>query len=218
MNEQKPIFINESLNDDSRNVFEFIDSKLAFGVGEWDYYLTKKGEYVVEGCPFCHNWYEYGLRYGDISEDDPSTMEEFPKERVEEIMESYNESKEKWLEDAGVTEEDLNTLELLHKQYLAIVEYSKNPDDEEAINTIPETYNDTGINCLKYLASLKTEEQWHQLGDLQGTQLCAVITGYDPNPKSNSEERKVILSKMHNAFVFYTDEIDRIVSEKSITR
>ena len=109
---------------------------------------------------------------------------------------------------------DDDTLELLHQQYLAIKEYSKDPFNEEARVIIKSTYEKTGINVLSYLRNLKTDDEWHKLRDFQGAQLCAVITGYDPLYVKEAKLRNEILFKQHCAFCHYIRKIDSIVSEK----
>ncbi len=206
--------LNALLHEKEQNVFKFIELKLTFGVGEQHYYLTRKGEYIVDGSPFGNNWIEWAKDYGIDEEYGIENLEKCSKEITEELIDSYEDFKLEWCMEAGIKDiEELEQLELLHKQYLAISQYSENPNDENAIQTIVDTYSATGINVLKYLLSLKTTEEWHSMGDLQGSQLCAVLTGFDPRKDLYSEKRAAVLSKMHESFNQYIDQLDNIISK-----
>ena len=197
-----------------KNVFDFIDNKLAFGVGEHSHYLTPIGAYIVGGSDF-KDWKRWAINFGVDSDYGVEDLETCPSEIAEKIKKECEEDKEEWMNSNGVTEEDLDKLDLLHEQYLAIVQYANNRIDENAVETIDRTYRATGINCLKYLVSLKTQEQWHYLSDFHGAQLCAVFTGFDPNNDPNNKAREAILSKMHYEFCYYANVIDNIVLSKT---
>ena len=207
---------NYSVKENTNNVFEFINYKLAFGGGEPEFYLSKQGEYIVDGYPFRFDWKEWAYNHGLDSEFGVEDFENCSEDIIEDIKFEYEESKEEWLRLSGIEENDFGTLELLHKQYKAIEEYSKNPNNEEAKQIILGTFALTGINCLRYLVDLKTAEEWRNLTDGQGSQICAVFTGYDPCRFSDDEQRKSILSYMHRAFCFYLDLIDQLTAEKEI--
>jgi len=188
------------LNDlEEKNIFEFIDYKLILGEGEPCYYLTGKGAFVVEGAPYGNNWSEWSDKY--LEDDNKNELDNY----LEELLE---DDKKSWLSYYGIEDEELDTLELLRKQYLAIRDYSNNPSDELAIETIKETYSLTGINCLDYIKNLKTEEEWKELTDTQGMQICAIMTGYNPEENDKLEE-------MHNVYCDYINKINNLVYDKS---
>ena len=58
------INLNASMNKKTDNVFDFIEEKLAFGVGDWEYYLTPIGSYIVNGSPFGSSLSEWANEYG----------------------------------------------------------------------------------------------------------------------------------------------------------
>ena len=61
------IFMNAAMNTKEDNIFNFIHDKLAFGVGDYEYYLTDKGSYIVSGIPFYSGVEEWANEWG-ISE------------------------------------------------------------------------------------------------------------------------------------------------------
>lgn len=163
--------LNDCTNYDVKNLFEFIDCKLAFAIGEYSFYLTPKGKFIVKGEPYDFEWKD-------------------TKNRV-------------------ISDKELMTLDLLHKQYQAISKYSFDPSDEESKETIMMTYELTGINCLRYLSNLKTTSEWLNMQDSQGMQLGAVFAGYVSSKIENKEERKYLL-EMHDSLNYYIETIDRI--------
>ena len=232
------VFLNASLNKDTKNVFEFIDDKLAFGVGEWSYYLTDIGEKIVEKNGH-KNWIEWADDYYIYGDYGYNSLKECPKIIQEIIRNQYKNELEEWLVKNNLTRKDLKTINLLHKQYEAISDYSNGINVEEAKKIIAGTTLITGINVLKYLVSLKKIDDpsmrdgwkyyWTHLTDRQGTQLCAVFTGIDPFNRRNEsrfntndslflyedmdDERSKILQNMHQQFLYYTNAIDEIALE-----
>ena len=201
------------------NVFEFLSRKLALGVGDNSYYLTDKGAYIVTGYPILDgNWKQWALDCGLYDEYNVDPNSPLPNEISLRMQGAYDFFRMDWRKSRGLSVEDLEMLNSLRKQYLAISKYSKNPNDEEAINCIAETYLATEKNCLEYLASLKSEEEWIELRDFQGSQIRAIMTGYNNMNNSFAEwsrqyddaNRAYILNKMSSEFNFYKDKINEI--------
>ena len=213
-----PLLIEISwISDDKVTVFEFIEDIVSTGINDADYYLTPIGAYIVCGYPFGNNWTEWAYfdlddRYGCIS------LRDCPGEIAEKIQSDYEYKKSEWRINNGLEVKDMDTLELLHKQYLAVAAYAKKPNNRDTINAIAETYLATGINCLEYLLSLRELDEWYALSDFNEAQLCAVLTGHDPEHNPNNMLRSVLLRRMHTDFCHFTREIDKIASKRSLHR
>lgn len=169
------IFANKIISENIENVFDFINDKLCFGVSDTNGYLTDRGEYIVEGN---HDWtFEDWLFWVAGIRNYDSLDEEAKAKLHEEFNRQNQQNKQNWMHITGINEEEINTLENLHKQYLAIKEYSKNPDNEEARRIIIETFQQTQINCLTYLKELVKEKRKISETDIQGNQLYIVLLG-----------------------------------------
>ena len=133
---------------------------------------------------------------------------------------SFEDAKAEWYEEAGIDETNIHIFEALHEQYEALRRYAKNNADQEAIATIVRTFKEAGkINCLSYLASLKTVEEWAYTDDdgLFGSHLCAIMTGFDPGyPRYPNAERKLLLDTYNKEYWHYSEEVNRLVKESGI--
>lgn len=204
------------------DVFDFIDSRLAFGTGESEYYLTNQGEFIVNGNPYTDDWIADAENYG-YSVDEKGEgidLRNIDQETLEKIKTKFEDAKAEWYEEAGIDETNIHIFEALHEQYEALRKYAKNNADQEAIATIVRTFKEAGnINCLSYLASLKTVEEWAYADDdgLFGSHLCAIMTGFDPGyPKYPNAERKLLLDTYNKEYWHYSEEVNRLVKESGI--
>lgn len=233
------IYLNASMDINERNVFDFIDSKLVFGVEESDYYLTPIGSYIVNGSPFRDSFSEWVNEYG-IFDYEFDSFEECPESIKAKLQEDYSKFISSWLDNNNLSSEDLKELDLLRLQYRAIVDLSHEKNVEDSKRTIAETKKATGKNVLEYLVSLKPVTSrksrpisetdyynypWTSLRDRQGSQLCAVLTGIDPCPNDSRQNdgfimqdldssRSEFLSRMHADFERYENIIDEITLDQ----
>ena len=234
----KAINLNATMNTNSNNVFDFINEKLAFGVGDWDYYLTPIGSYIVNGSPYCNNLAEWANEYGidEYCNGDFKSFEECPESTKSMLQEKYLDLIHSWLSENNLSNEDLRELDLLNLQYQAIVNLTHGKDIDNSKEIIANTTTTTGKNCLEYLVSLRPivntsyenpslNSSWISLNDRQGTQLCAVLTGIDPFVTSKKHNDEIIeedladgrldfLSKMHADFEYYKNIINEISLEQ----
>ena len=230
------INLNASMNKKTDNVFDFIEEKLAFGVGDWEYYLTPIGSYIVNGSPFGSSLSEWANEYGldEYCNGDYESFEKCPESTKTMLQQKYLDLISSWLQENNLSTEDLKDLDLLNLQYQAIVNISHGKDIEKSSEIIADTKTTTGKNCLEYLVSLRPitgeansylKRPWTSLSDRQGTQLCAVLTGIDPfitetkNHDDIIEEdlddtRSIVLSRMHAWFEFYKNVINKITFDK----
>lgn len=231
-------FMNAEMNTKEENVFNFIEDKLAFGVAEWEYYLTNIGTYIVVGSPLYSGIKEWANEWGifDYCDNKYNNYDECPPEAKALLEKSYNQETAEYLRNNNLSQDELKMLRLLHMQYNAIKNYSKGIDIDNAKKTIASTYLATRKNCLEYLVSLKKisgpkkdnpgKYYWTAMLDRQGTQLCAVLTGIDPfvnneiysnSPiimEDTNPDRSSLLSRMHNQFLQYQGLINEITKEQ----
>ena len=141
-----------------------------------------------------------------------NTLPESEKSRYI-LKDEYEKKKEewntKWKNNNGISDAEFEILELLHKQYLAISEYSINPTDSNAIQIISDTYRKTRINCLKYLQDVRSESQWKKLSNDQEANICAIIVGFDPIYRKEEKNEKKLQSR-HDRFNHYISVIESI--------
>ena len=237
------IFANKIISESIENVFDFINDKLRFGVSDTNGYLTDRGEYIVEGS---HDWtFEDWLFWVAEIKNYDNLDEEAKAKLHEEFNRQNQQNKQNWMNITGINEEEINTLENLHKQYLAIKEYSKNPDNEEARRIIIETFQQTQINCLTYLKELVKVKRKISGTDIQGNQLYIVLLGtkrltskhkhffpieyytdlsYDElqyhiqdfdDYLDQNSDAVRIAKKMHNQYLYYENLIQQLCLDKS---
>ena len=209
--------LNENLNLDETNFFEFLDCKLAFATGEYSVYLTPQGEFILKGEPYGKNWQEYVYKFGLDSSYGISKIDlnDIPLGIQKRIKKAYDKEKLLWMNYAEINEKQVQVLQLLHQQYLAIADYSKNPNNKDTIDIIKSTYELTGINCLRYLSGLKTVDEWLNLKHTsQGLQIGTMFTGYVESSLFDNNTKKHLID-MHNQLNHYINEIDRISLENS---
>ena len=194
------ISINAVMNTEEDNIFNFIHDKLFLGVGDYEYYLTDKGSYIVSGKPFYSGIEEWAKEQG-ISENCDrkyKTYDECPPKVKALLEKKYYQTIAKWLKERDIPQDELKMLELLHLQFKAIEDYSKGIDPDNAKKIIAGTQIATGKNCLEYLLSLKEmsgpiqynpgKYYWTSMTDRQGSQLCAALTGIDPSRISRFDD------------------------------
>ena len=201
------------------DVFDFLDAKLAFATGETEKYLTHQGRFIVEGNRYSDDWVSDAENYGyaDGKNGEDIDLRNGDKDVIRKIKERFDANKAEWYRDAGIDETNIHIFELLHEQYEALRAYAKDNTNQQAIDTIVRTYRETGINCLTYLSQVKSLAEWASLTDFEGSMICAVIIGHDPNFKEYPfQERKDILDTYHRQFYHYTGEVDRLVKEAGL--
>jgi len=233
------IFMNAAMNTKEDNIFNFISDKLAFGVGDYEYYLTDKGSYIVTGYPFFSGVKEWAQKWGifEYCDNKYKSYDECPPKVKALLEKKYYQTIANWLKECDISQDELKTIELLHLQYKAIKDYSKGIDPDNAKKIIAGTQIATGKNCLEYLLSLKEmsgpiqydpgKYYWTSMTDRQGSQLCAALTGVDPSRKSRfyddspiimedtHPDRGSLLSRMHNQFLQYQGLINEITEEQT---
>ena len=209
--------VNYSSDIDEKNLFEFIERKLSWGLVDDNVYLTPQGDFIINGEPYGRDWKDWVIKSGkDFQYGIEDINSDIPKRKIEIIERDYQIDKMKWMKDAGVDYADLITLKLLHEQYEAIRKYSIDPTNEEAIQTIFITYKLTGINCLRYLSELRTPSEWIDMIDAQGMFLGVVFSGEIPSEIENEKLVKY-LEEMHKKLNYYIEEIYEIASSYAIT-
>lgn len=198
---------NALINEEEENLFDYIECKVLFGAGDSEYTLTKKGACIVEGPPFEGGWIQWAYDYGLNGEYGVDDLGHCPEEIAAEIRERFEDAKYDWMYNAGMSEEDMATYKLLHKQYLAVVNLSKGIDVDESKRIIRDTYAVTSVNCLTRLRQVR--EEAGLIDDLQGSQLCAVLTGVDAIPSSDTTRTKTI-EKNRRMYLEYESLIEKI--------
>ena len=213
MERENYIFLNERKSS-TKNIFDFIDEKLAFGVGECSYYFTDIGAYVVDGPWYCYTFEEYVDSFDTSSEYGYYGFDDCPDDIKEAIKYQWGTLKYQFMDQFNLTDEDIERLDELHKQYLAIVGYSKAKTDEEKSvfeKIIRETYASTGINCLELL---QQKQDWTKIIDLQGLQLAVAVGGCVNEPIKDKAYAKY-LEEMHEIYNSYIDKIYEICNVKT---
>ncbi len=216
------IFLNSVLDMGEENVFDFIEDKLNFAVGDYDDYLTPIGSYIVMGTPFYSSFDEWANIEGKYECDEYfETFEDCSESTKAMLRKRYPEIISSWLDSNNLSAYDLEFMRLLRMQYKAIENLSQGKDVDNAEKTIARTKMITGQNCLEYLVFLKPVleglglsaqpgSSWTALRDMQGSQLCAVLTGIDPCFRDSE-----LLSRMHEDFEYYKDLINEITRVQS---
>ena len=131
----KGINLNASMNKKPDNVFDFIEEKLAFGVGDWEYYLTPIGSYIVNGSPFGSSLSEWANEFGldEYCNGDYESFEKCPESTKTMLQQKYFDLISSWLWENNLSTEDLKDLDLLNLQYQAIVNISHGKDIEKSV-------------------------------------------------------------------------------------
>ncbi len=207
-----------------KNICEIIED-LCLG-GNQDF-LTARGQYIVLGGHFADTVEEYkenrAFSNREWIDDEFGNMKTFQKKN-------------------NVSDDERIKLDQLREQYLAISEWTKDPNDENKKKNVIEKYNNTGINVLDYLYKLKTWRDWtyftnldewvvHNI-DTDKILLGFIFTGRIPNIKTTTcylrryyDDNSVYNQARHGNIIFLSDIrclylstmylVDKMVKEKS---
>lgn len=139
-----------------KNICEIIEDLCQGGNQD---YLTARGQYIVLGGHFSDTLEEYYNKWMNYSCANLQNEEDRAFLNIEWIDDEFGNMKT-FQKKNNVSDDERIKLDQLREQYLAISEWTKDPNDENKRKNVIEKYNNTGTNVLTYLKDLKKGEDW----------------------------------------------------------